>query len=83
MLTEFDFYYRTSACNLTERENLQYSDRPFRFVFGFSSITALSMFTNPCLVLLLLLAGLLVPKCFFQLTKKKLERSPGNEHSTI
>ena len=77
VLTEFDFYYRTSACNLTERENLQYSDRPFRFVFGFSSITALSMFTNPCLVLLLLLAGLLVPKFFFQLTKKKLERSPG------
>ena len=36
------------------------------------------MFTNPCLVILLLLAGLLVPKCFFQLTKKKkLERSPG------
>ena len=84
VLTEFDFYYRTSACNLTERENLQYSDRPFRFVFGFSSITALSMFTNPCLVLLLLLAGLLVPKFFFQLTKKNQREVPEKvEHSTI
>ena len=41
VLAEFDFYYRTSACNLTERENLQYSDRPFRFVFGFSSLLML------------------------------------------
>ena len=41
VLTEFDFYYRTSACNLTERENLQYSDRPYRFVFGFSSLLML------------------------------------------
>ena len=41
VLTEFDFYYRTSACNLIERENLQYSDRPFRFVFGFSSLLML------------------------------------------
>ena len=41
VLTEFDIYYRTSACSLTERENLQYSDRPFRFVFGFSSLLML------------------------------------------
>ena len=41
VLTEFDFYYRTSACNLIERENLQYSDRPFRFVFGFLSLLML------------------------------------------
>ena len=31
VLAEFDFYYRTLACNLTELENLQYSDCPFRF----------------------------------------------------
>ena len=24
VLAEFDFYYRTSACNLSELENLQY-----------------------------------------------------------
>ena len=41
VLTEFDFYYRTSASNLSERENLQYSDCPFRFVFGFSSLLML------------------------------------------
>ena len=29
----FDFYYRTYTYNLTERENLQNSDCPFRFLF--------------------------------------------------
>ena len=55
---------------LTERENLQNSDSPFRFVFGdfvsahaiISSNTALGMSTNFCLVLLLLLDGPLVQK---------------------
>ena len=41
VLAEFDFYYRTSACNLTELENLQYSECPFRFVSGFSSLLTL------------------------------------------
>ena len=35
------------------------------------------MFTNLCLVLLLLLAGSIVPKFHFKLSKKKLKRSPG------
>ena len=58
---------------LTERENLQNSDSPFRFVFGdfvsahaiISSNTALGMSTNFCLVLLLLLDGPLVKKVYF------------------
>ena len=41
VLAEFDFYYRTSACNLSELENLQYSECPFRFVSGFSSLLTL------------------------------------------
>ena len=35
------------------------------------------MFTNLCLVLLLLFADSPVPKFLFQLKKKKLEQSPG------
>ena len=33
VLAVFDFYYHSWACNLTERENLQNSDCPFRFLF--------------------------------------------------
>ena len=33
-------------------------------------ISALGMFTNLCLVLLLLIGGPLIPKFYFQLTKK-------------
>ena len=44
-----------------------------------TSITTLGIFTKLCgLVLLLVLAGSLVPKFHFQLTKKRLEISPGN-----
>ena len=42
-----------------------------------TQITAPSMFANLCWVLLSLLAGSLIPKFHFQLTKKRLERSPG------
>ena len=42
-----------------------------------TSIAAPGLFKSICLVLLLLLAGSLVPKFHFQLTKKKPERSPG------
>ena len=46
------------ACNLTECENLQNSDNPFRFLFEdfclclaiLTSIEALSIFTNLCLL---------------------------------
>ena len=37
-LAEFDFCYRTQVCNLTECENLQYSDCSFRFVSRFLSL---------------------------------------------
>ena len=39
--------------------------------FKITLITALCMFTNLCLILLLLLAGSLVSKVHFQLTKKR------------
>ena len=56
-------------------ENPQNSDSPFRFLLEhFLSahvITAPSMFTNLCLVLLLLFADSPVPKFFFQLKRKK------------
>ena len=85
MLAVFHFYHRTQACNLTGRENLQNSDCPFRFLFELVRlcsrynkvlITAPGMFTNLCLVLLLLLAGSLVPKFFsFNQRKKAGEKS--------
>ena len=37
------------------------------------------MFTNLCLVLLLLLAGSLVPKFHFQLTKKEAREKSGKK----
>ena len=65
-------------------ENPQKLDCPFVvslriFVIApvkITSITALGMFTNLFLVLLLLLAGSLAPKFHFKLAKKKVERSP-------
>ena len=82
----FDINYHTKALNLTEHENLQNLECAFHFLFkdfclcshSDHSVTALGMFKNLYLVLLLLFAGLLFPKLYFQLIKKKLERSPGN-----
>ena len=73
----FDVYYR----NLTIEPSVKtFKTRTVHFIFSLSlfvcarvvitSITALGMFTNLCLVLLLLLVGSLVPKFHFQLTKK-------------
>ena len=45
-------------------------------------ITALDMFTNFCLVLLLLLAGSLVPKCTFS-ERKKLYREVRADGHTL
>ena len=61
----------------SKRKNLQNSESPLSFslvilVFAhviISSITALNMFSDLCLVLLLLLAGPTVQKFDFQLTK--------------
>ena len=76
VLAVFDFYYRVQACNLTECENIQNSRTlPFDFSLMIfvsahvviTSITAPGMFTNLCLVLLLLSADSLVPKFHLQL----------------
>ena len=74
----FDINYHTKALNLTEHENLQNLECAFHFLFkdfclcshSDHSVTALGMFTNLYLVLLLLFAGLLFPKLYFQLIKK-------------
>ena len=55
-----------------------FSLRIFCLCSHHSSITAPGMFTNCCLVCLLLFSNLPVPKFHFQLQKKKkLEKSPG------
>ena len=77
VLAVFDVYYR----KLTIEPSVKtFKTWTFHFIFSLSlfvcarvvitSITALGMFTNLCLVLLLLLVGSLVPKFHFQLTKK-------------
>ena len=71
----FKLYYRRYTYNLTERENLRNSDCPFVFslmifvsdLFIITSINFLSIFTKLFSVLLLLLAGSLVPKFHFQI----------------
>ena len=45
--------------------------------FLVSNTECAGMLINPCLIVLLLLAGSLVSKFHSQLTKKKLEESPG------
>ena len=90
VLAVFDFYCCTWACNETgDQSNRAWKPPklglPISFpLWGFSSpvtftqVTALSKFTNLCLVLLLLLAGSLVPKFHFKrLTKKKAWEKSG------
>ena len=90
VLAVFDFYCRTWACNETgDQSNRAWKPPklglPISFpLWGFSSlvtftqVTALSKFTNLCLVLLLLLAGSLAPKFHFKrLTKKKAWEKSG------
>ena len=88
MLAVFDIYYRTKACNLTVCKILKI--RTVHFVYSLmifvsahviiTPITAPSIFTNICLVLLLLIADLPVPKFPFQLERKKLG-SPGESRT--
>ena len=73
VLAVFDVYYRKLTIELSVKT---FKTRTVHFIFSLSlfvcarvvitSITALGMFTNLCLVLLLLLVGSLVPK--FHLT---------------
>ena len=73
------FLYCRYAYNLTEHEYLENLGCQFCFLFEeffisvhiiITSITGLGMFTNLCLVLLVLLGSLLVANFHFQLTKQ-------------
>ena len=80
VLAVFDFYYRTQACNLSECENHENLNCPFRFPFEdfvsayviITSITAPGMSANLCLVVLLLFVD---SEIHFQLRKKTREKS--------
>ena len=72
VLAAFDFYYfktRTVHFLYSLRTSVSAHVR-------ITSITAPGMFTNLCLVLLLLFADLPVPKFHFQSKKKKLGKTP-------
>ena len=80
----FDFYYHSLACNLTERENFQNSDCPFRFLFeDFRLCSRCNNFNydawnvyKPLFGCPLLHAGSLVRKFHFMLTKKSYRNVP-------
>ena len=82
----FDFYYRTLTYNLTERENLQNSDCPFRFLFKdfllcsrYSKVSySAKHVCKPLFGSSATIFRLTCSELSLSINVKKLKRSPGN-----